>query len=253
MSRIAKIVPCYPYTQNRSKRKAANSPNSYKIWEELIEKLVQGEMLSDPGVNLDLILYLREDIGNLFDYQHITKQASNKLNSYLEHKLPRGKISIHTMSNDLTMGFSTIKEFLEKHSEGYDYVIFQEDDIYLLDNVDGYAKEAIDLKKNIVQLATYCERYPGEKHIAGCYALMKVQPLIDNISTFPLYLQRNELQTNEWALKSTGFWDTPPSSLSTFKNYPRNLHNATGFQQSYVRAGYNLGERFLFNVGIETT
>lgn len=246
--KIAKIVPCYPYTQNRAAREAANSPNSYKIWEDLIEKLIQAEVLSDPGVDLDLILYLRED-----NYPHITKQASNKLNSYLEHKLPRGKISIHTMPNDHTMGFSTIKEFLEKHSEGYDYVIFQEDDIYLLDNVNGYAKEAIDLNKNIVQLATYCERHPGEKHIAGCYALMKIQPLVDNITTFPLCRQRTELQTSEWALKATGFWDTPPSSLSTFKNYPRNHNNATGFQQGYVKAGWNSGGKFLFNVGIETT
>tara|TARA_R110000744_G_scaffold137773_1_gene248422 strand:- start:1649 stop:2395 length:747 start_codon:yes stop_codon:yes gene_type:complete len=247
--KIAKIVPCYPYTHARAKRAAANSPSSYEMWEELIDKLIQGERQSDPGIELDLLLYLREEPNQ----PQITTQALEKLNSYANCELPRGTVTIYRMPNDHTMGFSAIKEFLEKHSEEYDYLIFQEDDIYLLDNVDGYAKEAVDLTKNVVQLATYCERNPGEKHIAGCYALIKIQPLLDNIETFPLIRQSNELQTNEWVLKSSGAWDIPPSNLVRFKNYPRNFNNATGFLQGYVRAGWSSGEKFLFNVGIETT
>lgn len=76
---------------------------------------------------------------------------------------------------------------------------------------------------------------------------------MDNIETFPLIRQSNELQTNEWVLKSSGAWDIPPSNLVRFKNYPRNFNNATGFLQGYVRAGWSSGEKFLFNVGIETT
>ena len=248
MEKVAKIVPCYPYTANRAKRAAANSPNKFEIWESLIGKLIEGEKNSDPGVSMDLILYLRKEQNQ----QNITDMAMQILSKYEGNSLPRGNIFVKVMSNDCTMGFSTIKHFLEKDSKGYSHIVFQEDDIYLLDNVDGYLKEAVDLNQNIVQLATYCTRKPHEKHITGLYSLILIEPLLKNIETFPLELQRTELQASEWALKAAGSWNTVPKSLTGFKNYPRNLNNAKGFMQTYVQAGWNTGEKFLFNVGIET-
>jgi ribosomal protein S18 acetylase RimI-like enzyme len=246
-NKIAKIIPCYPYFHNRGNNQM-NSPNNFETWKILINNLIEGERKSDPGVDLDVILYLRTEL----DHSESTTAGREILNKYAGEKLPRGTIFVKEMPNDHTMGFSTIKHFIEHDSQDYTHMIFQEDDIYLLEGVDGYANEGIEQNENIIQLAVWCIRYNEEYHIAGFFSLSRIEPLKKSLESFPLMKQKTELQINKWALKAAGCWGVPPKGLKSFKNYPKNINNAVSYTQNYIKPWWNNNERFLFNIGIET-
>lgn len=240
--KVAKVVPCFPFVGTRGNH---NSPKTLDTWSFLFKKLIQGELESDPGVDTDVLLYYRTIPGD-------SQTGRELIYSYDGLKLPRGVVKVHEMPNDQSMGFSAILEFLKKHHKKYSHLVFQEDDIYILPGNHGYLQEAIDCNKDLVNLATMCTRYPGELHIAGMFALMRIEPLLPHLGTFPLMKQRNELNINWWVFESYNYKASDVGSLKTYKNYPRNSADAYGFLQAYVKAGWNDAPKFLYNVGIET-
>jgi hypothetical protein len=245
--KVAKIVSCFPYTHYRSKSGTTNAPNSYETWCKLIELLIQSECDIDPGVDLDLILYYRylpeSEIGKEFLYQYNGKSIN------------RGTIHVYDMPNDHTMGFSSILEFLERDSSGYDYMIFQEDDIHLVPGCDQYVKQSIEMIQNnqcnIVAYSVHIPVLPGKphgtQHVGGAFALYPISPLLQHLNGFPLHKQTQEVPVSQWFIKILG---NRILNLPEYSSGPINFKSIPMYQTKSTKPYVITTSKYLYKLGL---
>ena len=111
----------------------------------LIKLHVELEITTDPGIDLDIII-VNSDVGN--------KEGNNFINTLENKKLFRGKIIILNRKNQ-GLSFGAYSDAFEKFRNNYDYFLFTEDDVLIVNN--DYAEYGIDLleSKNQIGFVAY--------------------------------------------------------------------------------------------------
>ena len=242
--KIAKVIPCFPYTQFRRQGQGTNGSINYEVWLKTFTNVMHQETTVDTGVDTDVFLYYRfvegDDLGKADIYKYHLSKTKN------------GTVFVDSMENDASIGFSTIKTFLDTDiAKEYDFLLYQEDDIQILTNSDGYLKEAVELIRDNWVIAFSVAVIKPIIHIGGFFGLIPMKPLLDNLDKFPeARLMDNEVEINRWALDAVGITSIKEVKyLEKYDNRPENLEHMGIFKQHYVIPFWKEGDKFLFKVG----
>lgn len=243
--KVAKLIPVFPYTAHRRHGAFTNGSDNYDKWSKVFTELVHSEIRNRSGCKIDVFLYYRtiakDDTGRDLIYH---------FNNIETHD---GKIHVIEMENDHVRGFSIIKNFLESDiSKEYSHILYQEDDVAILDNTDGYVAESVvKLECNKCKVVAYSVAVESPfPHMGGLFALFPIEPLRRNLETFPMMPQGDELEINKWILNSLGAKFEDIGYLDNYKNTPINDMSARCFHQKYVLPYWRNEGKHLFKVGL---
>lgn len=256
MSKVLKIVCCYPYSEDRNDYH--NSPTTYADWEKCIRRLIKNEELVDYGVDMDIILYRlykpgeHKDLGK--EFIHSFKGKKIGVGKYGTRA--RGTIKVIDYENVGRTGFNIIKHAVETNHKKYDYLTFEEDDVSICKSATNYLKLAIDQikwsnNKGIVVFAPIknaTDQFP--MHFGGFHGVMPMKNLYKILDSFPDFANlegKSELEICDWYIKGNGLNREDIMNLVGFSNFPDNHSEFDNYAD--LLGDYKTIGKYLYHIG----
>ncbi|MBT7081852.1 MAG: hypothetical protein HN929_10360 [Chloroflexi bacterium] len=241
MARVLKIIPAYPYVEDRID--TFGSPVKYEDWVKCIDAIVESEQSVDPGIDMDILVYRMYKLGQKFAV------GADVINQLDNTKIARGTMRCVELENTDNTGFKIVAHAVSKFHNDYDYIIFQEDDISILPTGNGYVKAVVKQIESVKGCIAFAPiKIKPQLHFGGFFGLVPMNQLYHIIERFPPLKLKTELEIIHWYVKYNRLAIGDIVEIEGYDNFPSNSGNLGHLYEPLEQ--FRVKGKQLYRVGI---